>query len=317
MSIEMPLEEASLSQLRQTPIDNVLHIIDEGLVHLPSYRELYYRWERQQWKAQDIDFSEDRKQWEAMSQDERNMRIYALSAFFQGEACVTDTLAPYVLAMPDEDMRIFLTTQLVDEARHTVFFERFFRNVMGIETDKIEDSLAFARQYMNANLKYILIDALTEVAERIRQEPGNLAYLVEGVTLYHIIVEATMALAGQRNMLEIYRTNNIFPAFRGGFTAVARDESRHVVFGVKFLRDMIRRDNAHAKVVHEAIDRYAPIAIAGISPDPDVVQRVLAMGGDPWVSPRYAVDSLTKKLKVIGIRISTALPEVPPPPLKV
>ena len=315
MSIDMPLEEAPLSQLRQTPIDNVLHIIDEGLVHLPTYRELYYRWERQQWKAQDIDFSEDRKQWQAMPQDEREMRIYALSAFFQGEACVTDTLAPYVLAMPDEDMRIFLTTQLVDEARHTVFFERFFRDVMGVETGKIEDSLAFARQYVNDDLQFILIDSLTEVAERIRQEPRNLAHLVEGVTLYHIIVEATMALAGQRNMLEIYRTNNLFPAFRGGFTAVARDESRHVVFGVKFLRDMIRRDTTHAQVIDAAIDKYAPIAIRGISPNPDMVPRILAMGGDPWVSPRYAMDSLAKKLRVIGLRISSKLPEIPPPPV--
>lgn len=315
MSIDMPLEEAPLSQLRQTPIDNVLRIIDEGLVHLPTYRELYYRWERQQWKAHDIDFSEDRKQWEAMSLDEREMRIYALSAFFQGEACVTDTLAPYVQAMPDEDMRIFLTTQLVDEARHTVFFERFFRDVMGVETAKIEDSLAFARQYVNDDLKFILIDSLTEVAERIRQEPRNLAYLVEGVTLYHIIVEATMALAGQRNMLEIYRTYNIFPAFRGGFTAVARDESRHVVFGVKFLRDMIRRDNAHAQVINAAIDKYAPIAIRGISPNPDMVPRILSMGGDPWVSPRYAMDSLAKKLRVIGLRISAKLPAIPPPPV--
>ena len=317
MSIDMPLEEAPLSQLQRTPIDNVLHIIDEGLVFLPSYRELYYRWERQQWKAQDIDFSEDRKQWEAMSLDEREMRIYALSAFFQGEACVTDTLAPYVLAMPDEDMRIFLTTQLVDEARHTVFFERFFRDVMGVETGKIEESLAFARQYVNDDLKFILIDSLTEVAERIRQEPRNLAHLVEGVTLYHIVVEATMALAGQRNMLEIYRTNNLFPAFRGGFTAVARDESRHVVFGVKFLRDMIRRDNAHAHVIDAAIDKYAPIAIRGISPNPDMVPRILAMGGDPWVSPRYAMDSLAKKLRVIGLRISAKLPEIPPPPVSV
>jgi ribonucleoside-diphosphate reductase beta chain len=315
MSIEMPLEEASLLQLQQTPIDNVLRIIDEGLVYLPTYRELYYRWERQQWKVQDIDFSGDRKQWEAMPQDERDMRIYALSAFFQGEACVTDTLAPYVMAMPDEEMRIFLTTQLVDEARHTVFFERFFRDVMGVETSKIEDSLAFARQYMNDDLKYILIDSLTEVAERIRMEPRNLSYLVEGITLYHVIVEGTMALAGQRNMLEIYRANNLFPAFRGGFTAVARDESRHVVFGVKFLRDMIRRDSAQAQVVHAAIDKYAPIAIHGISPDPDIVQRVLSMGGDPWVSPRYAMESLAKKLKVIGISISTRLPEVPPPPM--
>src|SRR6516165_8017758 len=111
MPIEMPRENAPLSQLQQTPIDNVLHIIDEGLVHLPSYRELYYRWERQQWRAQEIDFSGDRRQWEGMSQDERTMRMYGLSAFFQGEACVTDTLGPYIIAMPGEEMRIFSATQ--------------------------------------------------------------------------------------------------------------------------------------------------------------------------------------------------------------
>ncbi|HEV2582407.1 MAG TPA: ribonucleotide-diphosphate reductase subunit beta, partial [Ktedonobacteraceae bacterium] len=175
MSVDMPLESATLTQLQQTPIDNVLHIIDEGLVHLPTYRELYYRWERQQWRAQEIDFSGDRKQWEGMSQNERNMRLYGLSAFFQGEACVTDTLGPYVIAMPDEEMRIFLTTQLVDEARHTVFFARFFKEVLGVDKEKLEDALAVAREYMNAHLKYILIDALTEVAGHIQREPGNLA----------------------------------------------------------------------------------------------------------------------------------------------
>jgi ribonucleoside-diphosphate reductase beta chain len=315
MSIDMPLEQASLKQLEQTPIDNVLHIIDEGLVHLPTYRELYYRWERQQWKAQDIDFSEDRQQWANMTQDEHMMRIYGLSAFFQGEACVTDTLAPYVLAMPEEEMRLFVTTQLVDEARHTVFFARFFHEVMGIEAGMLEGQLAFARQYMNDKLKYILIEALSEVGERIRQEPGNMAYLVEGVTLYHIVVEATMALAGQRGILEQYRKYNLFPGFRGGFTAVARDESRHVVFGVKFLRDMIQRDNAHARVVHDAIEKYAPTALEAISPIPEQVQRMLANGLDPWITPRYAVESLIKKLRVIGLSMNLHLPEVPPEPI--
>ncbi len=314
MSIDLPLEQASLKQLQQTPIDNVLHIIDEGLVHLPAYRELYYRWERQQWKAQDIDFSEDRQQWANMTEDEHMMRIYGLSAFFQGEACVTDTLAPYVLAMPEEEMRIFVTTQLVDEARHTVFFARFFNEVMGIEAAMLEGQLAFARQYMNEKLKYILIEALTEVAERIRQEPGNMAHLVEGITLYHVVVEGTMALAGQRGILEQYRQYNLFPAFRGGFTAVARDESRHVVFGVKFLRDMIQRDNSNAKVVHAAIEKYAPTAIEAISPAPEQVQRMLANGLDPWITPRYAVESLIKKLRVIGLSMHLNLPEVPPEP---
>lgn len=314
MSIEMPLEQAPLSQLQQTPIDQVLHIIDEGLVHLPTYRELYYRWERQQWKAQDIDFSEDRQQWQRMTEDEHMMRIYGLSAFFQGEACVTDTLAPFVLAMPEEEMRIFTTTQLVDEARHTVFFARFFREVMGVDMNQMEDQLAFARQYMNEGLKYILIDALNDVADRIRRDTTNLALLVEGVTLYHIVIEATMALAGQRGILEQYRQYNLFPAFRGGFTAVARDESRHVVFGVKFLRDMIQRDNALAHVVHDSINKYAPTAIEAISPAPEQVQRMLNNHLDPWVTPRYAVESLAKKLRVIGLSLSLNLPTIPDAP---
>lgn len=314
MSIDTPLESASLTQLQQTPIDNVLHIIDEGLVHLPTYRELYYRWERQQWRAQDIDFSEDRGQWEKMSQDERNMRIYGLSAFFQGEACVTDTLAPYVLAMPDEEMRIFLTTQLVDEARHTVFFARFFKDVLGIDNEKMEDALAVARGYMNPQLKYILIDALSEVGERIRQEPGNLAHLIEGIALYHVIVEGTMALAGQRGILEIYRMNGLFPAFRGGFTAVARDESRHVVFGVKFLREMIQRDAANARIVHDAVEKYAPTAIEAISPAPEQIKNILAMGNDPWMTPRYAQESLVKKLRVIGLSMKLPMAPLPPVP---
>jgi ribonucleoside-diphosphate reductase beta chain len=314
MSIEMPLESASLSQLQQTPIDNVLNIIDQGLVHLPTYRELYYRWEKQQWRAQEIDFSPDREQWERMSPEEREDRMYGLSAFFRGEACVTDTLGPYVTAMPDEEMRIFLATQLVDEARHTVFFARFFKDVLGVDRGNLEDTLAVTLQYMNKHLQYILIDALSEVAERIRHKPGKLAHLVEGITLYHVVVEGTMALAGQRSILEFYRQHSLFPAFRGGFTAVARDESRHVVFGVKFLRDMIQRDNANARIVHDAITKYAPTAIKGLTPPDESIPQILAMQGDPWVSPRYAVDSLRKKLKVIGLSMESELPTVPPPP---
>ncbi len=306
MSIEMPLESASLAQLQQTPIDSVLNIIDQGLVYLPTYRELFYRWERQQWRTEEIDFTSDRLQWERMAPEERQDRLFGLSAFFRGEACVTDTLSPYITAMPDEEMRIFVATQLADEARHTVFFARFFKEVLGIDKETLEDTLEYV-------LQCILIDSLSDVAERIRKEPANLAHLVEGVTLYHVIVEGTMALAGQRSILEFYRQNNLFPAFRGGFTAVARDESRHVVFGVKFLRDMIQRDAANARTVKAAIDTYTPVALTALTPKDEYIPNILAMQADPWVTPRYALDSLRKKIKVVGL--SMELPVVPPPPV--
>ena len=136
-----------------------------------------------------------------------------------------------------------------------------------------------------------------------------MAHLVEGVTLYHVIVEGTMALAGQRGILEFYRMNDLFPAFRGGFTAVARDESRHVVFGVKFLREMIQQDANNAMIVHDAVEKYTPTALEGISPAPEQVQIMLANGEDPWITPRYAQELLAKKLKVIGL--SMKVPQIP------
>ncbi len=312
MSIEISTEQASLAQLQHTPIDSVLSIIDRGLVHLPSYRELYYRWERQQWSAHDIDFIPDCIQWEQLLEEEQEDYLYGLAGFFQGEASVADALAPYVIAMPDEEMRIYVTTQLVDEARHTVFFARFFNEVIGIDEGKLEETLAVARLFMNRHMKYILVEALMEIADRLRREPRKQGYLVEGVTLYHVIIEGTMALAGQRSLLELYRQDNLFPGFRGGFTAVARDESRHVVFGVKFLRDMIQQDRTHAKTVCATIERYAPLALTALMPSEEAIPSMLAMQLDPWTTPRYAQESLRKKLKVIGLNMELSfLPPIP------
>jgi ribonucleoside-diphosphate reductase beta chain len=309
MSLEISAEDANLEQLQDVPVADILQTIDQGLVHLPTYRELYYRWERQQWQTQEIDFIADRIQWEDMSDEERTSHITTLSTFFQGEACVTDALAPYVLAAPDEEMRIFLTTQLVDESRHTVFFDHFFREVVEIDADGLEEALALARQHINRATSHILLEALPETADRIRQDPGNLPHLIEGVVLYHLIIEGTMALAGQRALLERFREEHVFPALCSGMAALTRDESRHVLFGVRFLRDMLQQDPAHATVIAQAINHYAPIALEGLTPSEELMQLMLSEGDDPWKSFRYGRDSLRKKLKVIGLEIK--LPEIP------
>src|SRR5213596_1853249 len=97
---------------------------------LLTYRELYHLWERQQWATQDLDFTQDRIDWnERIDAEERYARMYGLSAFFIGEQRVTDELGPIMRAAPDEDMRIFLSTQIADEARHVRFFDRFYGEV--------------------------------------------------------------------------------------------------------------------------------------------------------------------------------------------
>src|SRR5688572_33149253 len=90
-----------------------------------SYEDLYRRWEQGNWSAYDIDFSQDRKGWESLSEIQRDSALWIYSMFFYGEDAVTDGLSPYIDAAPKEEQKYFLATQQVDEARHAVFFHRF------------------------------------------------------------------------------------------------------------------------------------------------------------------------------------------------
>ena len=100
--------------------------------------ELYMLWERQQWATQDLDFSRDREDWhERFDDEERFQRMYGLSSFFIGEQKVAEELGPIMRAAPTEEQRIFLCTQIADEARHVRFFERFYQEVGVYESDEL------------------------------------------------------------------------------------------------------------------------------------------------------------------------------------
>ena len=80
----------------------VLESADRGESQLLSYRELYRLWERQQWRTQDIDFTQDRIDWhERIDAEERYARMYGLSSFFIGEQKVAEQLGPMMRACPD------------------------------------------------------------------------------------------------------------------------------------------------------------------------------------------------------------------------
>src|SRR5881227_765299 len=123
---------------------------DTGEVNLLSYGELYRLWERQQWATQAIDFTQDRIDWhERIDADERFQRMYGLSSFFIGEQKVAEELGPIMRATPSEEMRIFLCTQIADEARHVAFFNRFYEEVGVLEADNLADRLAETSEHLN------------------------------------------------------------------------------------------------------------------------------------------------------------------------
>jgi ribonucleoside-diphosphate reductase beta chain len=300
MATTTDVEKASLEQLGNTHIDDVLVLLDDGLERLPSYRELYLRWERQQWKTQDLDFTQDRIDNERLEREsdprltEQSQKTYA--SFWIGEHQVTVDLLPFVIAAPDTEQKLFLTTQVVDEARHMVFFDRFYREVLGVQEETLHDRLWAQKEYVYRAYDDIFFGTLAKIADGLRQDPSDFELLVRGVTVYHILIEGFLALAGQRFTLDYLRREDLLPGFRAGFTAIMRDESRHITFGTKFLHEALHAEPKYAAVVQDQLTQTLPLTLT------------LLEDSDPTLSGYtreeingFALRSLEKRLKVIGI----------------
>src|SRR5687768_7575792 len=141
---ELHTEDETLSVLMDADIDKVMSGLDKIVEAAPSYEKLFMRWQRQHWSTEDFDFSEDAKQWADDSfwtEEERRFIRFGFSEFFVAEERVTVELLPFALAAPTNEAQLFLTTQISDEAKHVVFWDRFYREVFGDEADGIGEML--------------------------------------------------------------------------------------------------------------------------------------------------------------------------------
>jgi ribonucleoside-diphosphate reductase beta chain len=278
---------------------------DRGAFQLLGYSELYELWERQQWATQDIDFSEDRVDWhERISAEERYTRMYGLSAFFIGEQRVTDELGPIMRAAPSEDMRIFLSTQIADEARHVRFFNRFYEEVGVLEgADELAERLARVQRNLNPEFAQLFDEMLKSRVDRLAAEPEDLEVLVEAITLYHMVIEGVLALTGQHFIIGYNTEQGTLPGFVEGFGNVARDEHRHVAFGARFLTEMADADERFRKAMQRTLVESLPVAEGVLRPPfapPDDDDFEL-FGVSMRETQAFAAQCLTRRLKVIGL----------------
>jgi ribonucleoside-diphosphate reductase beta chain len=277
---------------------------EKGKAQLLDYRELYELWERQQWATQDLDFTQDRIDWhERIDPEERFARMYGLSAFFTGEQRVTDELGPIMRACPTEEMRIFLSTQIADEARHVRFFDRFYGEVGVYEgTDGVADRLRATEEHLNEAFHELFDVMLKGRVDALAADPENTELLVETITLYHMIIEGSLALTGQHFIIDYNIKENTLPAFVKGFENVARDEHRHVAFGARFLTDMAREDNRYRKAMQRMLEESIPIADKVLDPPWAQEDENWEMFGvSKEETHAFAAQALTRRLKVIGL----------------
>lgn len=303
------VESTPLAQLADLSPDVVYTHVDYLGRELPGPVDLYQRWERQQWSATEIDFEVDRQQWESLPPLSREQIEGGFVGFFYGEQAVTDTLSPLVHAAPSELDRLFLSTQLVDEARHSYFFARFFGQALGV-AGGLREALAHVEGLLQQRGGYSRIfnpdgGELVTLTDAVRRDPGDYGKWVRAVTLYHLMIEGMLALPGQRRLLRILRASDLLPGFRAGFTAVTRDESRHVSYAISALREAVQAGREGD--IRDVVDRTLPYCV-GVGGNPAVrLTRPADVPPPMRIDPReqwaFVVESIAKRLRSTGVSL--------------
>lgn len=289
------LESVNLEGLRRVDIDRVIdYVHDTGTARLPAYRELYSRYLRQRWNVDELDFSTDREDWQHMAPDARQTFLQIASGFHHGERQVEVELAPLFFGIP-EDYKIFLTSHLEDEARHTVFFDRFYREVVGIPGDSILEVLDGSYQWISETFvgPFGLLSYLTD---QLRRDPYNERLIMRYAATYFLWIEGVLALAVMKITLGYARDQKVLPAYYAGFTATCREEARHVQGGLRYIRDQLDKDPGLVTELHETL---RTLLILSSTSSRYVMYEPL--GWSEQQVRHLLMDQLLKKLAMIGV----------------
>jgi hypothetical protein len=276
-----------------------------------SYDDLYARWERGNWQATAIDFTQDAIDWrEKLTEEQRVSALWLYTLFFHGEDSVADNLSPYVDAAPREEQKYFLATQQVDEARHAVFFHRFMSEVVGVgDGGSIASTLGATQPEITWGHRQVF-SRLDRMAAELRADPSP-DQLARAITLYHLVVEASLAQPGQHIIEESLERLDVLPGFRAGMRNVALDEQRHIGFGVKLLADLYRERPAQTQeAIVSVLSEVLGWTIVVPQP-PGWDERYFTCWGFSFAEiAEEGARSLEQKLRAIGLPVDD-LPGLP------
>ena len=193
---------------------------------------------RLQWNPAAIDLAGDARAWPELPAERRRRLMTILAGFRVGEDAVSEHIAPFAdaareatLASHESLMAWVFFLQRRDEIRHARLFDRIAAEVLGLPGDTPAERRDAARAHAPAGVVELFDARLPETAAELAAGRTGLA---EAVTLYHLLLEGVVFLAGQHALLEDL-ADGALPGVRYGLERVQLDERWHVGFGLRCL----------------------------------------------------------------------------------
>jgi ribonucleoside-diphosphate reductase beta chain len=238
------------------------------------YRK-YEKATRKAWDPKLYDYSQDRVDFERMSDEQRYGVVTITVRIEAGEEAVTDELLPMVAAahaLGRFDWVMFLSTFMLDEARHSEFFNIWHREVCGVTTPAEKAAHWPLRAHtVDPTGRFQVGEPVYEGIPRYGDalmaavHSGDRRAIEEGFvrfsTLYNAWVEGVLTMPTYEIVMDTTGAWDVLPTLRAGFKGILADEGRHITFGTESCRILIEEHPEYEQLVHAIVDEYRGNAV--------------------------------------------------------
>jgi hypothetical protein len=145
-----------------------------------------------------------------------------------------------------------------------------------------------------------VFERLDRMAAELRRDRSR-PKLAQAITLYHLVIEASLAQPGQHFIDEGLTRRELLPGLRAGVANVARDEQRHIAFGVKMIADLVREDPDCRPAIEELLRETMPFTSAVFVPPEWDERYIAAMGFTLEEIFAHGADALDGRLRAAGL----------------
>lgn len=182
------------------------------------------------------------------------------------------------------------------------FYARFQDEVVS-EPGLIAAHVERAREQVSPAFQTIFDDKLVAAHVRLLANPADVAAKVAFVTIYHLILEATLGLTTFEFSTRFMENMSLLPGFVAGYTKIHHDEHRHIGYGVWFLRKAVEENPGADDVVRETLRDLLPAVAESLTPPEGA--DTSGLGASAEELRAFALDGLTRRLKLIGVPLDT------------
>lgn len=252
----------------QADVASKFHFTRE-MIEGPIYRK-YEKAIRKMWSVEDIDFTPDAADWHRITAEQRQGLLGVTVRFLAGEQAVTDQLLPMLAAsraLRRFDWIMYLSTFLMEEAKHAEFFMRWHEQVIGVlEPEEVAQYFLVRGETVDPTGRFEVRDVLHEALPHygsllMEASLGGTEKEIERAFVqfsaaYNGFVEGVLTMPSYEIVIDTTDAWGAFPALKQGFKLILMDEGRHITFGTMAAKVLIEKDPAYAELVHQVFDRY-------------------------------------------------------------